>query len=87
MSAIRPDLPAALPGTGLTRPDATAADAARTAFFRAAMGQVQTAPAPARTATATPTAATTPTATASAARAEPSPDRPGRPGSLLDIRV
>lgn len=81
MSAIRPDLPAPIPATGLTRPGGATTDAARAAFFRAAMGQVQATQAPART------AAPSPTATASAARAEPSPERPGRPGSLLDIRV
>ena len=84
MSAIRPDLPVPQSGTGLTRPGGTAADAARAAFFRAAMGQVQAAQTPARTAAATPTAPTTQTSTA---RPDSSPDRPGRPGSLLDIRV
>ena len=80
-------MPATTPGTGLTSPGGAAADAARAAFFRAAMGQVQAAQAPARTAAPAPTAPTTPTTTASAVRSEPSPDRPGRPGSLLDIRV
>lgn len=84
MSAIRPDMPAVPPATGPTRPGGGATDAARAAFFRAALGQVQAAQAPARTA---PTAPSAPTATASATRAESSPDRPGRPGSLLDIRV
>ncbi|WP_339932823.1 hypothetical protein [uncultured Brevundimonas sp.] len=88
MTAIRPDMPAAMPGTGLTPAGGAAADAARAAFFRAAMGQVQATAAPARTAAAAPAASTiAPTVTASATRSEPSPDRPSRPGSLLDIRV
>lgn len=84
MSAIRPDLPALTPGTGLTPASGAAADAARAAFFRAALGQVQATSVPARAAASSPAAAT---ATAGVARSEPSPDRPGRPGSLLDIRV
>jgi hypothetical protein len=77
-------MPAVPPATGPTRPGGGATDAARAAFFRAALGQVQAAPAPARTA---PTAPAATTATTGAARAEPLPDRPSRPGSLLDIRV
>lgn len=75
-------MPAALPGTGLTRPAAAATDAARAAFFRAALGQVQATPAPALTEAPADRAAP-----AGSARVEPSPDRPGRPGALLDIRV
>ena len=77
-------MPAPMPATGVTSPGGAAADAARAAFFRAAMGQVQATQAPARAAAPAPSA---PTATTGTARSEPSPDRPGRPGSLLDIRV
>lgn len=81
-------MPAALPATGQTRPGSGATDAARAAFFRAALGQAQAAQAPARLASTAPSTTATATATATGnARAEPSPDRPGRPGSLLDIRV
>ncbi|WP_339872352.1 hypothetical protein [uncultured Brevundimonas sp.] len=85
MSAIRPDMPAALPGTGPTSSGGAAADAARAAFFRAALGQVQATPAPARAVAPAPAALAT--ASTGTARAEPSADRPGRPGALLDIRV
>lgn len=87
MSAIRPDLPAPIPGTGLTSPGGATADAARAAFFRAAMGQVQAAQAPVRTTAPAPSAAATTATATTTARSEPSPDRPSRPGALLDIRV
>jgi len=72
MSAIRPDLPA-FPQAVPARPDA--ARAAQSAFFRAALEQVQARqPAP-----ATPA----PPITSAPAEAH----RPMRPGSLLDIKV
>ncbi|WP_339914070.1 hypothetical protein [uncultured Brevundimonas sp.] len=87
MSAIRPEAAAPLPGTGLTPPAQAAGNAARAAFFRAALGQVQaTTPAAAPMAVAraserpSVTTNTTPTSA-------PDPTRPLRPGSYLDIRI
>lgn len=95
MSAIRPDLPAfgqpAAPSSG------SAAREAQAAFFRAALGQTgggATAPAAqppasqASTARSDPSRTLTPQITPTTrATAAPDPDRPLRPGSLLDIRI
>ena len=75
MSAIRSDVPAVLPHTGANHP-ATAARAAQTAFFRAALGEVDA-----------PKAAAVETVRAPLKRDDASDGRSMRPGSLLDIRV
>ena len=84
MSAIRPGLPLNTPAQGLDLPSARSAQAA---FFRAALGQTGAAvkapaapPEPSRTLTPQITATTR-------AAAAPDPERPLRPGSLLDIRI
>ena len=85
MSAIRPDLPSFAPSQ--TTAPGSAAREAQAAFFRAALGQGTAT----QTATATPAAPNavvaqiTPTSTR--ASSAPDPDRPLRPGSLLDIRI
>lgn len=87
MSAIRPDAAAPLPGTGLTPPAQAAGNAARAAFFRAALGQVQSV-APAAAPVAVARASERPTATANTTpTSAPDPARPLRPGSYLDIRI
>jgi hypothetical protein len=75
MSAIRPDLPAALPQTGT----APAVRAAQADFFRAALSRAETGQAGAVQPTMTPITVEPP---------RPSGEgRAMRPGSLLDIRV
>ena len=61
-------------------PPAVRPQAVRAAFFAQALGLPSVAQEP------TPTAARTPSAP-SARAAAPDPDRPLRPGSLLDIRI
>ena len=82
MSAIRPGLPQIVPQPA----DAGRARSAQAAaFFRAAVDQAQTAnPAAAQASAPAPAMVTTRT-TASASAADP--NRPLRPGSLLDIRI
>lgn len=85
MTAIRPDLSPFAPRASTTSPGAqNAAHTAQAAFFRMALGQ---------TTTATPAsvsanqAQTTSAASTPAAPRTADPERPLRPGSLLDIRV
>lgn len=82
MSAIRPGLPQIVPQPA----DAGRARSAQAAaFFRAAVDQAQTTnPAAAQASAPAPAVVTTRT-TASASASDP--NRPLRPGSLLDIRV
>ena len=84
MTAVRPDLPVTPPPAA---PAPAGVKAAQAAFFRAALGQTGAAvkapaapPEPSRTLTPQITATTR-------AAAAPDPERPLRPGSLLDIRI
>ena len=74
MSAIRTDLPNTLPAANPAGPSAQA-KAAQAAFFRAALGQVQTAPAAPQGAPASQT------------QTQPESPRMPRLGQHLDIRV
>jgi hypothetical protein len=74
LSALTPQPAAAQPTRDVT--------AAQRAFFRAALGQAVE-PAPA----VSPAAPTAPALTASPAPMTPDPERPLRPGSIIDIRV
>lgn len=94
MAAIRSWNPAALPTVPPSRPGAgDAARAARQAMFQQAISGAQAAPSTAAVQQVRPAAATTPAVvTTPVERVAPSadaprPDRPLRPGSLLDIRV
>jgi hypothetical protein len=80
MSAIRPGLPQIVPQSA----DAGRARSAQAAaYFRAAVDQAQTArPATAQASAPAPAVVTTRTTAAA-----PDPNRPLRPGSLLDIRI
>lgn len=91
MSAIRPDLPVFNPPTASG--STGAARDAQAAFFRTALRQAA-APAAQVSARPTPQAApqvapaVAPQAVAATSRASaPDPERPLRPGSLLDIRI
>lgn len=94
MAAIRSWTPAALPTVPPSRPGASeAARTARQAMFQQAIAGAQAAPQAASVQQVRPTAATTPAVvTTPVERVAPSadaprPERPLRPGSLLDIRV
>ncbi len=83
MSAIRPDLPAfgqtPAPSAGSAARDAQAA------FFRAALGQVTP---PAQAVRQAPPRSVVPQVTPTTRAApEVDPERPLRPGSLVDIRI